>query len=123
MNNRKRSASCHETCLNNDHDPKKIAIAEVKRCLAKGIEYPAEFIGINAKMCKPGMQVTRRVVLKNKTEMASIFLDGPEKDESIYLNWKNVTADERDGSIFLSMTETEHPEEFLKITLTPAALV
>jgi hypothetical protein len=43
--------------------------------------------------------------------------------ESIYLKWKNVTADERDGSIFLSMTETEHPEEFLKITLTPAALV
>lgn len=101
----------------------KIAIAEVKRRLVEGIEYKGEFIGINAKMCKPGMQVTRRVVLKNKTEMVSMFLDGPKKDESIYLKWKNVTAEERDGSIFLSMTETERPEEFLKITLTPPALV
>ena len=101
----------------------KIAIAEVKRRLAEGVEYTGEFIGINSKLCKPGMQVTRRVVLKNKTQMVSVFLDGPKKDESIYLHWKNVTADERDGSIFLSMTETERPEEFLKITLTPAALV
>lgn len=101
----------------------KIAIAEVKRRLAEGIEYTGEFIGINAKMCKPGMQVTRRVVRKNKTQMVSVFLDGPKVGEPIYLNWKNVTADERDGSIFLSMTETEQPEEFLKITLTPAAPV
>jgi hypothetical protein len=101
----------------------KIAIAEVKRRLVEGVEYTGEFIGINAKMCKPGMQVTRRVVRKNKTEMVSVFLDGPKKDESIYLNWKNVTAEERDGSIFLSMTETERPDEFLRITLTPPALV
>ena len=101
----------------------KIAIAEVKRRLVEGVEYTGEFIGVNANMCKPGMQVTRRVVLKNMTEMVSMFHDGPKKDESIYLNWKNVTAEVRDGSIFLSMTETEQPEEFLKISLTSAALV
>jgi hypothetical protein len=101
----------------------KIAIAEVKLRLAEGVEYTGEFVGVNARMCKPGMQVTRRVIVKNKSEMVSRFIDGPKAGEVIYLNWKNVTADERDGSIFLSMTETATPEEFLKITLTPAVVV
>jgi hypothetical protein len=101
----------------------KIAIAEVKRRLAVGTEYTGEFVGVNARMCAPGMQVTRRRVVNNKTQLVSELLDGPKAGQLIYLNWKNVVADERDGSIFLTMTETPKPEEFLKITLTPAVTV
>ena len=95
----------------------KISIAEVKRRLTVGVEFTGEFVGRNANRCQPGMQRTRRRVRKNKTELVSELLDGPKTGELIYLDWKNVVADERDGSIFLTMMEVEPPEEFLKITL------
>lgn len=95
----------------------KISIAEVKRRLDECVKYTGEFIGTNAKRCPPDMQVTNRIVLKNKSQLVSMFLDGPKQGEVIYLNWKYVRAEERNGSIFLSMTETEPEEEFLKITI------
>jgi hypothetical protein len=95
----------------------KLSIAEVKRRLAPGVEFTGEFVGTNAARCKPGMQVTRRKVVSNKSQLVSQFIDGPKAGETIYLNWTGVTADERDGSIYLTMTEVSPPEEFLKITL------
>jgi len=105
----------------------KITIAEVKRRLKIGTEFTGEFVGSNAKVCKPGMQITQRRVTKNNKELESLLLDGPNSGQKIYLNWTNVVADERDGSIFLALNEEQALEcvpqrnpEFLKITLTPA---
>ena len=103
----------------------KISIAEVKRRLKIGTEFTAEFIGQNAIHCKTGMQITKRRVLKNNSQLESILLDGPNKGKTIHLNWTNVTAQEKDGSIILSMNEKQGSEcvpqqpldEFLKITL------
>jgi len=94
----------------------KLSIAEVKRRLSVGVEFTGEFVGTNAGRCQPGMQTTRRRVVKNTSTLVSVLLDGPKKDELIYLDWKNVTADERDGSVFLTMADVNPPEEFLKIT-------
>lgn len=95
-----------------------VSVAEVRRRLPVGTEFTGEFIGINAKNCRPGMQVTRRRVVKNSShELESVMLNGPQKDGLIHLNWKHVAAGERDGNIILTMTETKPPEKFLKITL------
>ena len=51
----------------------KIAIAEVKILLAEGVEYTGEFIGINAKMCKPGMQARINVPILDLCGRADVF--------------------------------------------------
>lgn len=91
----------------------KISITEVKRRLVAGTNFVGEFVGDNVRLCSPGMEKTRRCVKKNTTEMVSEFLDGPKVGQSIFCKWAGVTADERDGSIFL----TANGQEFLKITI------
>lgn len=95
----------------------KLSIAEVKRRLAPGVEFVGEFVGVNAHRCPPGLQKTRRRVVKNASQLVSEFLDGPKVGELIYLRWVHTSAEERDGAIFLTMTEVRPPEKFLKITL------
>jgi hypothetical protein len=95
----------------------KISIAAVKRKLKEGVEYTGEFTGTNSSRCVPNLSKTRRRIIANKSVMVSVFLDGPKVGEKIYLDWKDVTADERDGSIFLTMTSVSPPEEFMKITI------
>jgi hypothetical protein len=91
----------------------KISIADVKKRLGVGVEFVGEFVGDNAKFCRPGMEKTRRRVVTNNTQLVSEFLDGPKVGQVIYCKWAGVTADERDGGIFL----TSDGEEFLKITI------
>jgi hypothetical protein len=95
----------------------KLSIAALKRRLTEGVEYTGEFIGKNATICRPGLQVTRRVVVSNKSDLVSRFIDGPKAGGTIYLPWNGKTADERDGSIYVSNSHVNPPEEFLKITL------
>lgn len=96
----------------------KITIAQLKRRLPVGTKYTAEFIGVNRRFCKPGMEVTRRIVSKQTSEMVSILLDGPLHGRNIYMKWAGTTADEREGSIYVSgMDEFGTPDEFLKITI------
>lgn len=98
----------------------KISIAEVKRRLQPGVEYIGEFVGTNRLRCAPGMAVTRRQVVKCTPSLQSVFLDGPKEGHLIYGDWNHVTADERDGSIYLTMDLTQgRREEYLKITLLP----
>ena len=93
----------------------KIAIAELKRMLPVGQEYMAEFIGVNRIHCKPGIQLTKRIVVKSNSELISKFLDGPRINELIYLgSWVGITADKREDGIYLSSSEIG---EFLKISL------
>lgn len=94
----------------------KISIAEVKRRLAVGVTFTGEFVGTNAVRAAPGMKILRRRVISNKSVMTCELLEGPKMGQAIDLNWKNVTADERDGSIYLTMNDIDPPEEFLKIT-------
>lgn len=101
----------------------KLSIAEVKRRLPVGCIYLGEFIGGNAHRAKPGNVCTKRRVETQKSQMVSRLLTGPNSNlsprddnkELIYLHWVGITADERDGSIFLTLVEGE--DEFLKITI------
>lgn len=102
----------------------KLSIAELQRRLPIGTEITAEFIGkVNTRMA-PDMKISKRKVVNNtKRLLESEFLDGPKKGQSIFLDWKGVTADERDGSIYLSQSfSPDTSEEFLKITLSEVAL-
>ena len=94
----------------------KVSIAGVKAKLSVGTEFVGEFIGVNAQICRPGLQKTRRRVTKNNTELVSTFLDGPRVGEAIYLTWRGLTADETDGAIVLSMHDNGAAEPFLRIT-------
>lgn len=96
-------------------------IAEVKRRLSPNVEFTVEFIGSNSNRCVPNMRKTRRRIVSNKSQMVSVILEGSEAGEQAYLTWKNVSAEERDGSIFLTKTDAEPPEEFLKITIEAPA--
>lgn len=96
-------------------------IAELKRRLSEGVEFTVEFIGTNSTRCVPSMTKTRRRIVSNKTQMVSLILEGEKAGEQAYLTWKNVSAEERDGSIFLTKTDAEPPEEFLKITIEAPA--
>jgi len=94
----------------------KISVAEVRRRLPEGKECVIEFVGTNAQHCNPETKCTRRQIRKQTaSQMASAFLEGPKKGSLIWLQWKGITADERDGAIFL--TDGFHKEEFLKIVV------
>ena len=97
-----------------------ISLAEARRRLPVGTEFIGEFIGINARICKPGMQTTRRQVVKNSShELESILLDGPKKSQLIHLNWKHTSVEEENLSLIFTMTEVTPQEAFLKITIQP----
>lgn len=97
---------------------KRISLAEVRRRLPVGAKFTAEFIGLNAKVCKPENRCTKRVVEKQTShQMVSVKEDG----ERVWHQWNETMAHEHeDGSIVLSMTdgdESKKPEAFLRITL------
>lgn len=95
----------------------RLSITKVREQLPEGREFTGEFIGLNAKFCRPGMQVTRRRVVKNSSyQLLSRFLDGPQKGRLIYLAWKGLTAEDVDGAVILTKTVDGEPEAFLKIT-------
>lgn len=96
----------------------KISISEVKRRLHPGVKFIGEFIGINRSICKSGLEITNREVVKNtSSQMISKYVNGPRVGSFIYLTWNGLTAEEKEGSIYLTMTDNDKPEEFLKITL------
>lgn len=99
----------------------KISIAEIRRRLKPGTPYIAEFIGaVNTRLCDPGMERTKRIVVTNTTtEMKSRFLDGPKEGQDIYLRWVGVSADSRDGYIYLSQSDGKTAGEFLRILELP----
>jgi len=96
----------------------KISIAEVKRRLAAGVLCVVEFVGrVNGKHGLSGQRITRRRIVSNGSEMVSLVLDGPNMGQIGHLKWRGVTADEREGIIYLTMTTVSPPDEFLKITI------
>lgn len=96
---------------------KKLSRAEVMRRLPVRTQFTGEFIGKNRQICRPGMVVCRRRVLKQTSyEMICLLLDGPKAGSHSHVTWREVQALEREGAIILVMTETDPPEEFLKIT-------
>lgn len=96
----------------------KITIAEAMRRLPVGTEFTGEFLNPLPTM-DPARLVTRRKVKRQTpARMVSTFLDGPRAGNEIELNWRGVTADERDGAIYLTMNETGR--EFLRITFDRA---
>lgn len=84
----------------------KISIAEVKRCLPVGKEVSFEYVGFP----KNGVKSKRKVIKNSSYQLITTILDGPKTGESVYLDWNGVTADERDGDVYLKDTE-----EFVKI--------
>lgn len=90
-------------------------ISELKKLLPVGKEFVVEFIGINRKLCLPGMELTKRVVHQNNSQLVSQFLEGPKINQLIYMSWKGIEASERDGSIFLSGTDSGG--DFLRIQI------
>ena len=95
----------------------KITVAALKRSLAVGTEFTAEFIGVNATHAAPGMVKTRRKVTKQKADMVSEILDGPKNGLSIWLNWKGLSVTFVDGSYILTDYNNMRPMDFLKITI------
>jgi len=96
---------------------KRISLAEVRRMLPVGTRFTAEFIGFNARVCKPENRVTKRTVVKQTAnQMVSVKQDG----EHVWHQWSHSIAEQyNDGSIVLSMTEDEGkpPDPFLKIAV------
>lgn len=103
----------------------KISIAEAKRRLPVGAEFTAEVlvpsIAVRGNTGNTTLGATvnvyRRRVTKQKSSMVSVYLDGSRAGREIYLNWKNTVARvEDDGSIIITMTEADPPEDFLRIS-------
>jgi hypothetical protein len=104
----------------------KLSLEALRKRLPVGHEFTGEFVGkVNRQRCKPEEVVMRRRVVANTTkELSCMLLDGPRAGETSTLPWKftvlsgkerlnrSITADERDGSIFLTMND----DEFLKLT-------
>lgn len=95
-----------------------LSLTALRRLLPPETEFVGEFIGKNRQICKPGMEVCRRKVLKNSSyELVSLLLDGPKAGQTAHMTWKFCQACQRDGSIILLNKESEPPEEFLKLTI------
>jgi hypothetical protein len=102
----------------------KIAIAEVKRRLPVGTEFTAEFLreplvvrgNCGDTVMAPVQMITRRRVVKQTSQMVSVYLDGPKAGKEIYCDWAGVSArEDTDGSIILTNTKVSPAEDFLRI--------
>jgi hypothetical protein len=96
-----------------------LSLAEARRRLAPGREFTCEFIGSNARHCKPELRVTRRRVLKQSAqEMCSEVLDGPFAGTPIYLTWRGTAVEEHPDQLLVYMLAHDGlpAAAFLKLT-------
>lgn len=99
----------------------KLSIAEVKRRLAVGTEFTAEYLGgplvVRGNCGDTTFQVpppSKRRVIKQTSQMVSIHLEGPKAGQSVYCDWAGVAArEDTDGSIVLTMKSPE--KDFVRI--------
>lgn len=92
---------------------KKISCASLRKLLAHGVEFSAEYIG---PFC--GALSSRRVVaVQTAHHMSSEVLDGPKKGSVVYCDWRGVTVREEDGGYILTDNNVKPPRDFLRISL------
>ena len=100
----------------------KISCAEMRRLLAVGTTFQAEFVGDNRRFARPNrINTSRRVTKQTAYEMESLLFPSDGSDPQgiiIYLTWRGLEIENNGKDYLFTNKENKDTEPFLKITLS-----